>query len=341
MKSNPQDERVTMDHVARLSGYSKATVSRVINKEHSVKPSTVAKVEEVIRALGYTPNSAASALSGGKSRTVAMLLPDVLTEYYASLLTGAEGVAEERNYNLLLKTRSNKRGLDALVHGRKVDAFIIRSNGLDAVAHDFLISLQRREIPFLFIGRPPLDIDSPAVLIDNVGGARKMAHHYVEHRFKSILFLAGLESNFDSNDRLYGFKMGLSEAEYHPEVLDVRYGNFTRESGYAKAKAALSDRSYDAVFAANDQIALGALQYCREAGLRVPEDMAITGFDDSYFSEFLSPSLTTVRQPMHDIGAVAMETIMKILELGGTREHQVILPTRLMVRQSCGCSSGA
>jgi LacI family repressor for deo operon, udp, cdd, tsx, nupC, and nupG len=339
MKNNPADERVTMDNVAKLSGYSKATVSRVINKEHSVKPSTVAKVEEVIRTLGYTPNSAASALSGGKSRTVAMLLPDVLTEYYASLLTGAEGVAEEKNYNLLLKTRSNKRGLDALVHGRKVDAFIIRSNGLDAVAHDFLISLKRREIPFLFIGRPPEGIDSPAVLIDNVGGARQMAHHYAHHKFKTILFLAGLESNFDSNDRLYGFKMGLSEAQYHPETLEVRFGAFTREQGYANAKIALEERPYDAIFAANDQIALGALQYCREAGIRVPQDLAITGFDDSYFSEFLSPSLTTVRQPMHDIGAVAMETIVKIIEMGAARDHQVILPTRLMVRQSCGCLS--
>ncbi|TXT42054.1 MAG: LacI family transcriptional regulator [Spirochaetes bacterium] len=340
MKINPLDERVTMDHVARLSGYSKATVSRVINREHSVKPSTVAKVEEVIRTLGYTPNSAASALSGGKSRTVAMLLPDVLTEYYASLLTGAEGVAEEKNYNLLLKTRSNKRGLDALVHGRKVDAFIIRSNGLDAVAHDFLISLRRREIPFLFIGRPPAGIDSPAVLIDNVGGSRQMAHHYAGHHFKSILFLAGLESNFDSNDRLYGFKMGLSEAGYHPDAFEVRFGAFTRELGYANAKTALAERHYDAIFAANDQIALGALQYCREAGIRVPQDLAITGFDDSYFSEFLSPSLTTVRQPMHDIGVVAMETIVKIIELGDARDHQVILPTRLMVRQSCGCPIG-
>jgi LacI family transcriptional regulator len=174
------EARVTMDHVASLSGFSKATVSRVINRDGSVKPSTVAKVEEAIRSLGYMPNSVASALSGGKSRTIAVLLPDVVTEYYASLLTGIDAVAEESDYTVLIKTRNNRKALNDLVNSNRVDAFILRNTGLQPFDKDFLVALKRRDIPFVFIGRSPSGDDSPVILIDNVGGAREMAHHYAE-----------------------------------------------------------------------------------------------------------------------------------------------------------------
>jgi DNA-binding LacI/PurR family transcriptional regulator len=341
MSQDTTEPRVTIDNVASLSGYSKATVSRVINKEGSVKPATVAKIEEAIQKLGYTPNSFASALSGGKSRTVAVLLPEMMTEYYAALLTGLEAVAEERDYNILLKTRNNRKALNDLVASNKVDAFILRNTGLQPFDNDFIVTLKRREIPFLFIGKPPAFAeDSPAILVDNVGGARQMASHYAEHRFSRILFIAGPKDNLDSNDRLYGFKLGLNEAGVVPEKLDLEYGDYSRESGYAAARIALEHGSHDAIFAANDHMALGAILRCREMGIDVPDDIAVTGFDDTFFSEFLLPPLTTVRQPMSEIGAVAMETILQLLERGVRREYKVILPTRLQIRQSCGCGRG-
>lgn len=338
MKQSINESRITIDHVASLSGFSKATVSRVMNKEGSVKPSTAAKVEEAIQSLGYIPSSVASALSGGKSHTIAVLLPDVMTEYYASLLTGIEAVAEESNYNILLKTRDNRKALNDLVNSSKVDAFILRNTGLQPIDHDFLVTLKRRGIPFVFIGKPSTEDDSPAILIDNVGGARQMAHHYAEHGFRKILFIAGPKDNLDSNDRIYGFKLGLSEAGCGPEKLDVTHGNYSKESGYQAARIALETNRYDAIFSANDHMALGAILLCREKGIRVPEDVAVTGFDDTFFSEFLLPPLTTVRQPMHEIGAAAMEMIVQILERTVPREHKIILPTRLVIRQSCGCS---
>lgn len=337
MKQNTEESRVTIDHVASLCGFSKATVSRVMNKEGNVKPSTVERVEDAIRSLGYIPSSAASALSGGKSRTIAVLLPDVMTEYYASLLSGVEAIAEESNYNILLKMRNNKKALIDLVNSNKVDAFILRNTGLQPVDHDFLVALKRRGIPFLFIGKPPVDDDSPAILIDNVGGARQMARHYAGHNFRKILFIAGPKDNLDSNDRLYGFKIGLSEAEHNPEKLDVMHGDYSKASGYQAIREALDANTYDAVFCANDHMALGAILLCRERGIRVPEDVAVTGFDDTFFSEFLLPPLTTVQQPMHEIGAAAMEMIVQILERHVPREHKIILPTRLVIRQSCGC----
>ena len=337
MKQTINESRITIDDVASLCGFSKATVSRVMNKEGNVKPSTVAKVEDAIRSLGYIPSSAASALSGGKSRTIAVLLPDVMTEYYASLLTGIEAIAEDSNYNILLKTRNNRKALNDLVNSNKVDAFILRNTGLQPVDHDFLVTLKRRGIPFIFIGKPPIEDDSPAILIDNVGGARQMAHHYAQHGFGKILFIAGPNDNLDSNDRMYGFKLGLNEAGCNPERLEVMHGDYSKESGYRIAKIALETNRYGAIFSANDYMALGAILLCREKGIRVPEDIAVTGFDDTFFSEFLLPTLTTVRQPMHEIGAAAMEMIIQILDRNVPREHKLILPTRLVIRQSCGC----
>lgn len=330
--------RVTMDDIASASGFSKATVSRVINRDGTVKPATAARIEETIRHLGYVPNTMASALSGGKSRMVAVLLPDVVTEYYASLLTGIDQIAEECDYTVVIKTRDNRKSMTALANGNRVDAFIMRNTGLRPIDHDFLVLLRRLGIPYVFIGKPPEDHDAPAVLIDNIGGARQMAHHYAAHGFKKILFLAGPPDNLDSNDRLYGFKMGLSEKGHVPERLDLAHGDFTQDSGYEVSKRILGEAAYDAIFCANDQMALGAILYCRESGIEVPGDVAVTGFDDTFFSQHLIPSLTTVRQPMHDIGAAAMETVIQLLERKTTREHKIILPTRLQVRHSCGCS---
>ncbi len=338
MNQNNFESRVTIDHVASLCGFSKATVSRVINREGSVKPATEAKVWEAIKKLGYMPNNSASALSGGKTRTVAVYLPDVKTEYYAALLTGLEDVAEKKFFNIIIKTKNNKKALYDLAINNKVDAFVLRNNGLQPFDHDVLVAIKRQGIPVVFIGKPPTESDSHAILIDNVGGARLMAHHYVQHGFKNILFIAGPKDNIDSNDRLYGFKMGLNEMSADIQTLDIAHGDFQRESGYQAAQETFENHKYDAVFAASDHMALGAMLYCRSKGIRVPEDVAITGFDDTFFSEFLDPPLTTVRQPMQDIGSIAMETVLNILEHNSSRFQKMILPTQLQIRKSCGCT---
>jgi DNA-binding LacI/PurR family transcriptional regulator len=330
--------RKTIDHVAARCGFSRATISRVLNHEGSVKPATMEKVEKAIRELGYTPNSMAIGLSGGKSRTIAVLIPDVRREYYSGLLAGADTAAEELGYDILLKTKNNWKSLLSLVDGGRVDAFIIRNTGFQVLDGDFFARLENRGVPSLFIGKPIDELRYPSVLIDNVGGARLMAHHYVEHGFRRILFITGREENLDSKDRLFGFKLGLGEKGYKPERLFMAEGDFSQASGYEAARVAMEREKVDAIFAANDHMALGVICYCRDKGIRVPEDLAVTGFDDEFFAEYLQPALSTVQQPQYDIGAVAVRNVIRLLEGSGTVEHQVILPTRLQIRRSCGCS---
>jgi DNA-binding LacI/PurR family transcriptional regulator len=330
--------KATIDHVAARCGFSTATVSRVLTKAGNVRPATVEKVEQAMRELGYTPNSMAMGLSGGRSRTIAILLPDLQHEYYSGLLAGADAAAEESGYDVLVKTNGNSKSLLALAEGGRVDAFVIRNTGFQELDPGFYARMQEGGIPCMFIGRPPDEELYPSVLVDNIGGSRLMARHYIEHGFRRILFVSGKAANLDSNDRVFGFKLGLGEQGYDPEKLFIAEGDYSQASGYAAASAVLARERLDAVFAANDLMALGVMRCCKDRGLRVPEDIAVTGFDDAFFAEQLQPPLSTVRQPFFDIGAVAVRNVIRRLEGLAPLESQVILPTRVQIRRSCGCS---
>jgi LacI family transcriptional regulator len=337
MKQDQAEEKITIEDVATRSGYSRATVSRVINREGSVRPATIAKVQQAIEQLGYAPNGMAQALSGGKTRTLAVVLPDVLRQYYSYLLAGADAVAEEKGYHLLIKTGNCAKAFLDLIEQRRVDGFIIRNAGEPAVDTRILARLARHGLPCLFIGRPPDGSVVPSIQIDNVGGARAMARHYAEHSFRKILFITGSPNSIDSNDRVYGFKLGLSESGIDPEGVVFAEGDFSRETAYQAAARHLSTVRFQAVFAGSDQAALGVLNWCNDQGVRIPEDLALTGFDDSLFADCLWPPLTTVRQPMYEIGASAVQTIIGWLEGSPARQMRTILPTQLVVRRSCGC----
>ena len=339
MNQRLRDKKSTIDDVAARSGFSRATVSRVLNKVGNVKPATSAKVERVMQELGFSPNVLARALPGGKTRTLAVVLPDVMRQYYAYLLAGADDVAEERGYHLLIKTGNRTKALVDIIEERRVDGFIIRNAGEPAVDRSVLDRLERNGLPFVFIGKPAEDRGGPSILIDNVGGARAMAHHYAEHGFRRILFIAGPRHSIDSNDRIYGFRMGLSERDVDPAGLTLAEGDFSRERGFAAAAEHLTGGNFEAVFASSDDTALGVLTWCNGRGVRVPGDLAITGYDDALFAECLWPPLTTVSQPMYQIGAAAVHFILTRLDGSKALNHQLIHPTLLKIRRSCGCSS--
>lgn len=330
--------RITIDDVAKRAGYSRATISRVINNDRRVRPSTMLRVKEVIEELGFVPNAVAAALSGGKTRTVGVLLPDISSPYYSNLLEGIDHVAIDRRYHIILKTKHSIKGVLELLETNKVDGLLIRHSRDPEDDATLVNRLRALGIPFIFIGKPIGDEHADAIMVDNVGGAREMAHHFVEHGFRSILFISGKHENLDSRDRTYGFSLGLTESHFDMAQLQTVEGDFSRECGYDIAGELLSNRRFEAVFAANDRMALGVLLYCHEHGLRVPDDVAVAGFDDAFFSEYLWPPLTTVRQPMHEIGTVAMENMIMAIEGSRLSTSRIILPTRLVRRRSCGCS---
>ena len=242
---------VTIEDVANRCGVSRATVSRVINRGERVKPSTIRKVNEAIQELGYKPNANAVALSGGKTKTVGVLLPGTWRDYYNPLLNGMDQVAARKGYYLLLRSKNYLADAARIADEGRADGFIIR-NMSDPAGHEKLFAaLTKKGIPFILIGNALAEY--PSIKIDNIGGARRIAHHFADHEFRKILFIAGPESNIDSSDRFYGFKLGLSEKGIDPAGLLVTTGDYSTGSGYAALEREFHRTRPDAVFAANDR----------------------------------------------------------------------------------------
>ncbi|MCD6123223.1 MAG: LacI family DNA-binding transcriptional regulator [Spirochaetales bacterium] len=335
MINDRSKDNITIEDVAKYCGYSRATISRVINKEGNVKPLTAEKIESAIKELGYKPNANARALSGGKTKTIAVLLSEIWRPYYSTLLGGLEEVASEKNYYIIVRTKNYKKAALDLLKENRIDGFIIRNMKDPADDIELIRKLDKHNVPFILIGNSVSGQNYPSIKIDNVGGAREMAHHFVEHNFKKILFISGPANNVDSNDRAYGFKLGLTEKGMDPNLVINAEGDYSKKSGYEIAKAIFADNKVDAVFAANDRMALGVLLYVKENNMKVPDDVALAGFDDSFFSEYLSPPLTTVKPPIYEMGTIAMENMILMLEGSILRKLKIILPTQLIIRESC------
>ncbi len=333
-----KNKNVTIEDVAQACGLSRATVSRVINGESNVKPLTVERVKRAIGELGYHPNIHAQALSGGGARTVGIMLPKTWRSYYSSLLSGIEEIAAKEGYYALVLTRDYLSGSERLFEEGRADGFIFRN--MDRVKeHERLFAkLQKREIPFVLIGNPLRDY--PAITIDNIGGGRAVAQHFAAHGFKKVIFLSGPKDNIDSNDRYFGFRIGFEESGMDPEGILRLQGDYSTKSGFNAVSEVIPLYKPDAIFAANDRMALGAILCLHKSGLHVPEDIAVAGFDDSYFAKYVTPALTTVRQPFREMGTTAMKELCSMLESGATRGGKIILPAEFMVRASCGCPYG-
>ena len=326
---------VRLEDVAEDSGYSRATVSRVINDESRVKPDTVRRIRESMDKLGYKPNMVARALSSGRKNAVAVLLPDDIAHYYTDLLRGIADISQDAYYHTIVKSISKIKLAEDLIDSNMVDGFIIRHSRSFEKFDALMDKIRKNGLPVIFIGKPFHDSKSPSVVVDNVGGARKLAHLFAVNHFKKILFISGRSDNIDSNDRKYGFEMGLSEYGFNMNNLVHVEGDFSKEKGFMIAEEYLGNKEFDAVFAANDRSAMGVLYYLNEQGIKVPEEVSVAGFDDAFFAEYLWPSLTTVRQPMFELGVTAMKNLLMMLDKNPAVMNEVILPTELIVRKSC------
>jgi len=326
---------VRLEDVASDSGFSRATVSRVVNDESLVKPETVKKIKESMERLGYKPNLVARALSNGRKNAVAVLLPDVSSLYYTNLLRGITDVSQDVYYHTIIKSISKIDLAADLIDSNMVDGFIIRHSSSYEKINILMKKITKTGMPVVFIGKPFNDGNSSSVIVDNVGGGRKMAHYFAGNNYKKILFISGREDNIDSNDRKYGFRMGLKECGFDLKNLVEAEGDFSKEKGYQIAKEYLCRREFDAVFAANDNSAMGVIHYLNENAVKIPEDVSVAGFDDTFFAEYLWPPLTTVKQPMYEIGRIAMNNILLMINNDKSVSKEVILPTELIVRKSC------
>jgi LacI family transcriptional regulator len=329
--------RVTLKDVAREARVSTATVSRVINGHGNVADATRARILGVAERLRYVPDSAARSLSTGLTHTIGVLLPDLYGEFFSEIIRGIDQAARTRGLHLLLSGMhgSVDEAVQAIraLKGR-VDGLLIMSPYTDSA---FLAEHSVGDMPAVLMNTPVRGGSHSSFCIDNRGGAHAMVRHLAAIGHRRIAFIAGPDDNFDANERLAGYREALTTLGLEAGEC-VLPGDFSEESGYAAAERLLAaGERPDAVFAANDMMALGCLFAFNEARVRVPLDIALAGVDDIPVARFVSPPLTTVRVRMAELGARALERLAAEIETPDTTATSTeTLPAELVIRSSCG-----
>lgn len=325
---------VTIRDVAAKAGVSVATVSRVFNRKGPIREETIRRVMEIAGELQYVPHAGARSLSTRSTRTIGVVLPDLHGEFFSEVIRGIDLAARQHGYHLLLSgSHSDRDEMRAVVQAVRglVDGLIVMSPDLEpsALLADLPSGIEVVMLNSRVDGRA-------SITVDNAGGAREVVRHLRSLGHKRIAFIAGPPHNADAEQRRRGFRMETRAAGI--EAIELP-GFFTETSGHEAGQQilALHPRP-SAVFAANDSMAIGALSAFREAGLRVPEDIALVGFDDIPIARFLAPPLTTVRVEIAELGRRAVGHVIGALENGGGAKKRDVIKTTLVVRESCGSS---
>lgn len=332
---------VTVKDLARAAGVSVATISRVLNNKGPVNAATRERVLALAAELHYVPHGAARSLVTTKTSTIGVLLPDIYGEFFSELIRGIDLAARRHGYHLLVSGSHSDRAEAAAVlqatRGR-VDGLIVMSPEIDG---EILRATLPSSLPIVLLNSPSRDEAYDSIRIDNYGGAFAMVRHLVEVGHRRIAHVGGPAGNHDARERLRGYREALTalgaECDSSLEVV----ADFSEAGGYQAGRQllALSPRP-QAVFAANDAMAIGVLCAFLEAGVRVPEDIALAGFDDIPIARYIAPPLTSVQVSIDTLGARALERLLIAIDLKNRHERmREVVPATLVVRRSCGAGT--
>lgn len=334
---------ITIRDVARRAGVSISTVSRVLNNTCPVNEDKRRRVEEAARVLGYTPNPAARSLLKRETGGLGVLLPYVGGEFFSELLGGVDRVAQQNGFFLLISTsHRNEAELKAALQGmyRRVDGLLVMAPEMrgGGVRH-----LVRGSAPMVFVNTEVEDPHLNVLNFDNYGGVYALVKHLLAKGHRRIAYIRGPEGAFDARERLRGYREALREAGLPDTARFEMPGDYSQEAGYAMTLELLArDPRPTAIVGCNDYCAVGVLHALHEAGLRVPEDVALAGFDDVPSARYTQPPLTSVHVPVREMGEAAMHYLIEQVrgeKNGGPRQQ--VFPVTLVPRASTDHVRGA
>ncbi len=331
----------TINDVASYAGVSRATVSRVLNHNPAVDPTLRDRVLDAVQALGYQPNRAARRLRAQSSNVIGLVISDIQNPYFISVISGVEAAAYAHQMNIVLCNSDEDLAkeriyLDVMEAERVAGLIIVPTHG---TAGSDLNRFQQLGIPVILLDRLIEAMQVDAVKVDNERGAYEAVKHLLDLGCRRVAHISGSPELTTGRDRMQGYYNALAEAHLKPEPRLIRTGDFKTDSGYRLTLDLLDlPAPPDAIFVANNLMTLGALRALRERGVRVPEEMALVGFDDMPWSaEFRSP-LTAVSQPTYELGQEAVHLLRRRLAQPDAPVRTVVLNTRLIVRESCGAA---
>ncbi len=329
---------LTLEDIARISGYSRSTVSRVINGGEKVSGPARDKILEVVQRYNFHPNLAARRLAAGRTGVLGLVIPRGVSAlfsdpFFATVIEGVSSGCNQLDYSVMLwlaEPEYERRTISRILYNGLVDGVIV----ISAILNDPIVdALQESAIPFVLIGRHARQVNASQVDVDNILGARQAVQHLLDLGMTRIAAITGEPSLSVSADRLTGYRAVLDSAGIPFDPNLVSSGGFTEEGGRLAMQQLLAHNP-QAVFAASDSMAAGALRAIQEAGLSVPGDISLVGFDDIPLASRLTPPLTTVRQPIWSEGQVATALLVERLENPEAPVRQELLPTELVIRES-------
>jgi LacI family transcriptional regulator len=336
-KANDLTRDVTIFDVAEKAGVSYSTVSRVLNNKGRVNAETRERVLQVMAQLGYVGNIPARSLAGGSSRVIGLLVDHLNTGYMGEIIRGIDEALEMHNYNLMLYTTHRQKTREAAYVTKLTHNF---ADGLILIVprneKAYLGTLQQRKFPYVLIDYQGYNWHVPSIITTNRKGGYDATSYLIETGHRRIGFITGEMAYGCAPERLAGYQAALEDhgIAFDPEL--VSEGNFLQPQGYHCAQRLLSlPKPPTALFVSNDVMAFGAMEAARERGLHIPNDLSIIGFDDIPQAAHVHPTLSTVRQPLEEMGRSAANLLLKYIANPQAEVERVELSTRLVIRESC------
>lgn len=329
---------ITIRDVAKQASVSVATISRYINQTAPVSPEVAAKVQAAMTALKFVPQASARRLATHKTNTLGLLVTN-LHDYFSPMFSGIESVTREAGFDLLISSAPHsgqRKEFPYPLGPHNTDGLLVFWDSLSKAG---LARAHEMEFPVVLIHQsPPEGLSIPCVTVENKAASKRMVEHLIEaHGRRRIVFLRGPENNEDSYWRETGYRQALAAHGLAFDAQLTAAGDYDRAAAQASINTLLAAGvEFDAVFAADDESALGALAALQAAGKRVPEAVSVVGFDDQRLSAYLTPPLTTVRAPTEAVGRAAAQQLLKLIRTGRA-EPLILLPTEIIIRRSCGC----
>lgn len=312
-----------------------STVSHALSGRRKVSPATVARIQAAIEQLDYRPNALAQAMITGRSQTLGLVLPDIVNPFFAHVARGAQDMARDRGYSLILcnsdlRPTSELRYVDTLL-AHQVDGIMFMPGSTSA--DQALERLVRSGIRYVLVDEALPGPESVGVFSDNEDGGRQAGRHLLDLGVRRPVFIGGPNELPTVREKETGFRQALAKAGIEPVA--SRYGRYRTDAGFAMVRSLLDEGiRFDGLFAADDLLALGAIQALRSAGRQVPQEVAVCGFDGMPGGELWTPSMTTIAQRIHELGATAIRLLVDLIEGRLVAIPRVVLPVSLLVRDS-------